>query len=262
MKKCPYCGAQIEDDSRFCTECGKKFPQGICPHCGTLVNEGDKFCLNCGGRIEEGTDYEGEVLSEYEDPRRNSLYIPIVAGLLLLAMIGGWWFFNSSNQKIETSEKVVDSVAVDSVAIDTTAVEEIVVDTAALDTASVESYIGTDNTENYQNKEESIDDITNDVDEDSDKRWYVFGTKDELEEQRIIKSNSVNPSSWNINYFTEINGNERKTINLYSNSARLISSHPSDSYELSTDNSGKYKLTIIDPHSFWSSSKYLVILVE
>ena len=42
MKKCPYCGAQVNDDSHFCTECGKPIPQGnVCPHCGASVNEGD-----------------------------------------------------------------------------------------------------------------------------------------------------------------------------------------------------------------------------
>ena len=54
MKKCPYCGAQIADDSLFCTECGKELPKGtICPHCGASVNEGDTFCTECGKRIDE-----------------------------------------------------------------------------------------------------------------------------------------------------------------------------------------------------------------
>ena len=54
MKKCPYCGAQIADDSRFCSECGKEYPQGnVCPHCGASVGEGDAFCQNCGKRIKE-----------------------------------------------------------------------------------------------------------------------------------------------------------------------------------------------------------------
>lgn len=54
MKKCSFCGAELKDDSLFCTECGKELPMGIvCPHCGASVNEGDIFCTECGKRIDE-----------------------------------------------------------------------------------------------------------------------------------------------------------------------------------------------------------------
>ena len=54
MKKCPFCGAELKDDSLFCTECGKELPKAIeCPHCGAPVNEGDVFCTECGKRIDE-----------------------------------------------------------------------------------------------------------------------------------------------------------------------------------------------------------------
>lgn len=52
MKQCSHCGAQNDDESLFCTECGKPVSQGIvCPHCGTSVNDDDVFCQNCGKRI-------------------------------------------------------------------------------------------------------------------------------------------------------------------------------------------------------------------
>ena len=54
MKKCPYCGAQMNDDSLFCTECGIQIPQGIvCPHCGASIGENDAFCQNCGKRVDD-----------------------------------------------------------------------------------------------------------------------------------------------------------------------------------------------------------------
>ena len=65
MKKCPYCGAQNADDSRFCTECGKEIPQGnVCPHCGASVNEGDAFCQNCGRKIEVSSSPSLEIKSK------------------------------------------------------------------------------------------------------------------------------------------------------------------------------------------------------
>ena len=54
MKRCPYCSAQIADDSLFCEVCGKKQPQGrVCNECGMPVNDGDVFCGNCGHKIGE-----------------------------------------------------------------------------------------------------------------------------------------------------------------------------------------------------------------
>ena len=49
MKKCPYCGSQIADDCKFCSECGKEYPNGnTCRYCGALIYEGDVYCENCG----------------------------------------------------------------------------------------------------------------------------------------------------------------------------------------------------------------------
>lgn len=54
MKRCSYCGAQNENNSVFCTECGKEFHKGlVCPNCGTSLEAGDTFCSNCGKSIIE-----------------------------------------------------------------------------------------------------------------------------------------------------------------------------------------------------------------
>ena len=54
MKKCPYCGSQIADDCKFCSECGKEYPNGnTCRYCGALIYEGDVYCENCGKKIEK-----------------------------------------------------------------------------------------------------------------------------------------------------------------------------------------------------------------
>lgn len=54
MKKCRYCGSQNDDDSLFCSECGKKMHQGrVCPYCGSGISDDDVFCANCGKKVKE-----------------------------------------------------------------------------------------------------------------------------------------------------------------------------------------------------------------
>lgn len=108
----------------------------------------------------------------------------------------------------------------------------------------------------------SISKSTNNTNVNSNLAWYVFGTQAELKEQKIIESNKLTPDSWNKNYFTKIDTRIDKRIKLYSTEASIMSSHPSDSYDLYKGDDGKYELKIKDPQSFWSHSKYLVILIK
>lgn len=53
--KCPGCGADLPENSKFCLQCGEKIeivPEGmvICPECGKTVAKG-KFCLECGHKF-------------------------------------------------------------------------------------------------------------------------------------------------------------------------------------------------------------------
>lgn len=43
MKKCPFCQADIEEDSYYCDQCGKELK--ICLDCGAFVR--GKFCSKC-----------------------------------------------------------------------------------------------------------------------------------------------------------------------------------------------------------------------
>ena len=93
--------------------------------------------------------------------------------------------------------------------------------------------------------------------------YYVFGTKRELREQRILKRGDVLKSNdFNKDYFQRIDLRVTKTIKLYSKSAKLMTSHPAGSYSLEKDAQGQYTLRITNPHAFWSVSKYLVITVK
>jgi DNA repair exonuclease SbcCD ATPase subunit len=92
--------------------------------------------------------------------------------------------------------------------------------------------------------------------------WFVFGTKKELKEQRIIDGDKVLEANFNKNYFTKIDIRVEKEIKLYSKSARILTMHPSSSYTLQRDANKQYVLRINNPQLFWSTSKYLVILVK
>jgi chromosome segregation ATPase len=93
--------------------------------------------------------------------------------------------------------------------------------------------------------------------------WFVFGTKKELKEQYILqKGDKVLQSNFNKSYFTKIDIRVDKEIKLYSKSAKILTMHPSSSYTLQQDANKQYVLRITNPDIFWSTSKYLVILVK
>ena len=48
--KCPNCNEEIEDDSKFCSQCGTKIEQS-CPKCNNVISQDAKFCSNCGYKL-------------------------------------------------------------------------------------------------------------------------------------------------------------------------------------------------------------------
>lgn len=100
-------------------------------------------------------------------------------------------------------------------------------------------------------------------DKELNKAWFVFGTKSELKEQGILQKGEVLKSSnYNKGYFTQIDIRYDKDIRLYSKNAELKTVHPAGSYQLTKDAQGQYELHITNPTEFWSTSKYLVIIVK
>lgn len=106
VKYCPYCGASVNDGATFCPNCGKEVgdqlpsssvstpEQKHCPHCGALVNNDCLFCENCGKNL-SGDDPQEPY--ETESDSQSKFVLPIVVGLLVLALAGGgWWYYKSS----------------------------------------------------------------------------------------------------------------------------------------------------------------------
>ena len=92
--------------------------------------------------------------------------------------------------------------------------------------------------------------------------WFVFGTKKELKEQHILEDGKVLEANFNKDYFTKIDIRVDKEIKFYSKSAEMMTAHPSNSYTLQRDANKQYVLRITDPQAFWSTSKYLVVVVK
>ena len=92
--------------------------------------------------------------------------------------------------------------------------------------------------------------------------WYVFGTKKELKEQHIMENGKVMTGNFNKSYFTKVDIRNISEIKLMSKSAKLLTTHPSSSYALVRDANKQYTLRITNPQIFWSTSKYLVVLVK
>ena len=92
------------------------------------------------------------------------------------------------------------------------------------------------------------------------KAWFVFGTKKELKEQKILDNGDVlKNGEFNKGYFTQVDIRYDKDIRLYSKSAKILTTHPAGSYQLTKDASGEYELHITNPTQFWGTSKYLVV---
>ncbi len=98
--------------------------------------------------------------------------------------------------------------------------------------------------------------------------WFVYGTKKELKEQKILdekllgKDEVLQDANFNKDYFTQIDIRRDTEIKLFSKSAKLLTIHPDGSYSLDKDEKGQRVLRITDPTTFWSVSRYLVIQVK
>jgi len=102
------------------------------------------------------------------------------------------------------------------------------------------------------------------------KAWYVIGTEKELREKGVITreggfvgiGRTRNLSrDFSAQHFTEMDMRKVKSIPINQRSARIVTIHPTNSYNLVGDQSID-RLEIVDVASFWRTSKHLVIVVK
>lgn len=119
-----------------------------------------------------------------------------------------------------------------------------------------------DNVSSLQDESSQKTETINQQDVQLNTAWFAYGTKKELKQQRIIEGSKVLQSNFNKSFFTKIDIRVNTEIKLYSKSAKLLTMHPSSSYALERDANNKYVLRISNPQLFWSTSKYLVVMVK
>ena len=119
-----------------------------------------------------------------------------------------------------------------------------------------------ENVSSLQDEGARKDQTISSQDKELNEAWFVFGTKKELKDQNILKDGKVLGQSFNKSYFTKIDIRVDREIKLYSRSAEVLTAHPQSAYTLERDANKQYVLRITNPQQFWSTSKYLVVLVK
>lgn len=102
--------------------------------------------------------------------------------------------------------------------------------------------------------------------------YYVIGKSKDLQTAKIIDRTggllgigrtSKLSSHFDNSKFTRIDDRQISSIAVGSKSAKIITTHPADSYTLEKDKSGVIQnILISDADKFWSASKYLVVIKD
>lgn len=111
------------------------------------------------------------------------------------------------------------------------------------------------------------------MDEEMHLVYYIVGEQKELKEKGVVTkeggilgigaSKRLDVGALDISLFTEADQREVKDIPLYAKKAKLITNHPTGSYQFEEDaNGGVESLIIKDRKAFWKASDYLVIEVD
>ena len=70
------------------------------------------------------------------------------------------------------------------------------------------------------------------------------------------------PEDFQRSYFTMADQRSLTSLPLHSKKAKVLTSQPSDSYQIVNDANGMKVLNITNPEKFWATYKYLVIQVD
>jgi len=105
------------------------------------------------------------------------------------------------------------------------------------------------------------------VKDDAHTVYYVIGTFKELKEKGIaeragLMAGKKMQQDFNKDDFIAIDRREVKEIQLTSDKAEVISTHPSGSYEMHGAEEENHRLVIVDENKFWSVNNFLVVQIK
>lgn len=101
--------------------------------------------------------------------------------------------------------------------------------------------------------------------------YFVTGTKRELKDANVINSEGgligigatkKLAQNFDPNSFQKVDITTLNEIPVNSRKAELLTSHPADSYAFTEEGKDIQSIKITDPNRFWSTSKYLVVMVN
>ena len=107
MKKCVFCGSQLEEDSTYCSYCGKKIEYRTCPRCGTILEEESLFCSKCGIRLQdipEETLCPGTGAQEVDSTQESNSLWNVLFGIGIVLLLAGGLFAFSYFKRMSVNE--------------------------------------------------------------------------------------------------------------------------------------------------------------
>ena len=92
MKKCTHCGAPLDDDALFCTNCGAKSGMQsamVCPSCGANLDVDSVFCTACGKRVDNIVQQSKNIQTspEAESDKSSKFVIEIIVLVAIIALV-------------------------------------------------------------------------------------------------------------------------------------------------------------------------------
>lgn len=98
--------------------------------------------------------------------------------------------------------------------------------------------------------------------------YYVFGTKKELVNHKVIDKEGAFKGlkigdNFDKNYFTKVDLRDLNKIQINSKVDRILSAHPQNSYRMVTSSNGNVQyIEILDQNAFWEKGKFCVIITK
>lgn len=88
---CKSCGAKMDDDAVFCSNCGANKDSienfTYCEKCGTKITEDAAFCTECGTPIPENILENIRLLQKEKLKKEDTLRLTIYIGIIVFSII-------------------------------------------------------------------------------------------------------------------------------------------------------------------------------